>query len=221
MTEKSFFKTQLKRFIDGQVERRQAIIQKPYDLCVGGEETPHFYRWELYTCRWLPWLLKRVFPRSDGQVGYWFKIYLHHFVADDNDPILHDHKYVNLSILLFGGYIEEQFASDPNEEYYPVSKPEGGWFFVKRKPGELPQKVWIERKEGHWYMRCPATAHRIDMIRHPGNGLVLDCWSLFFCGPEVREWGFWCPKGWRHWSKYVVGDYGARGVSQKGGGCES
>jgi hypothetical protein len=29
------------------------------------------------------------------------------------------------------------------------------------------------------------------------------CWSLFITGPRRREWGFWCPKGFVHWKKFV------------------
>ena len=30
--------------------------------------------------------------------------------------------------------------------------------------------------------------------------LVVDgpVWTLFITGRKVREWGFWCPQGWRH-----------------------
>jgi len=24
-------------------------------------------------------------------------------------------------------------------------------------------------------------------------------WTLFMTGRRCREWGFWCPQGWRHW----------------------
>lgn len=168
-----------KRFIDSLVSRRQKIIGKEFDLIVGGPESPHFYRWELFKCRW-------------------FKIYLHHFVADDNDPILHDHKYVNLSIPLIGGYYEEQFIS-----------PVVDWF--KRRTA-LPPTALIERKQGGWYFRRPTTAHRIELQRR--NGLIVDCWSVFFCGPEVRNWGFWTKFGWKPWNDLIDGDYGSRGISK-------
>lgn len=40
-------------------------------------------------------------------------------------------------------------------------------------------------------------------------------WTLFFTGPKLREWGFHCPQGWRHWSDFTD-ESGAR----VGRGCE-
>lgn len=37
-------------------------------------------------------------------------------------------------------------------------------------------------------------AHRIE-IKDP-------CWTLFCTGEKVRSWGFHCPKGWIHWTKF-------------------
>lgn len=28
-------------------------------------------------------------------------------------------------------------------------------------------------------------------------------WTLFLTGPKVREWGFWCPKGFVVWQDFV------------------
>jgi hypothetical protein len=44
-------------------------------------------------------------------------------------------------------------------------------------------------------VRLPRTAHRIEVDA--------PCWSLFVTGPRVREWGFHCPRGWRHWREFV------------------
>jgi hypothetical protein len=48
---------------------------------------------------------------------------------------------------------------------------------------------------GNLRFRLPWTAHRIE-IDSP-------CWSLFITGPRIRQWGFHCPKGWRHWKEFV------------------
>ena len=56
--------------------------------------------------------------------------------------------------------------------------------------------------------RMPQTAHRIE-INEP-------CWSLFITGPRVRQWGFHCPKGWRHWKDFVDD----RDHGKVGRGCE-
>ena len=42
-------------------------------------------------------------------------------------------------------------------------------------------------------------AHRLD---EPAP----DTWTLFCFGKNVREWGFHCPQGWRHWRDFVDPD---------------
>jgi hypothetical protein len=44
-----------------------------------------------------------------------------------------------------------------------------------------------------------------------------DCWTLFITGPIVRQWGFHCPQGWRHWKEYVA----PMEKGQIGRGCEA
>lgn len=57
--------------------------------------------------------------------------------------------------------------------------------------------------------RLAETAHRIELIDGP-------VWTLFICGPRRREWGFICPKGWRHWTQFV----NERDTGQIGRGCD-
>lgn len=76
---------------------------------------------------------------------------------------------------------------------YIEHTPEGTF---TRKPGDV-----IERE---------ATAlHRLEVI--PGER----CISLFMTGPNIREWGFACPQGWRHWRDFVDD----RDSGQVGRGC--
>ena len=74
----------------------------------------------------------------------------------------------------------------------------------------LNQKpVW--RGPGRVVFRRATAAHRLTLA--PGSG---PSWSLFITGPKVREWGFLCPKGWRHHEEYgAIEDTGAIGR-----GCE-
>lgn len=52
----------------------------------------------------------------------------------------------------------------------------------------------------------PPAAHRLEIRDHAL------CRTLFITGPKVREWGFHCPKGWRHWRDFVSkGDSGSIG----------
>jgi hypothetical protein len=59
--------------------------------------------------------------------------------------------------------------------------------------------------------RSPWYAHRIELV--DGE----PCWSLFITGPRIRQWGFHCPNGWRHWKEFIAPhSYGNR----VGKGCE-
>jgi hypothetical protein len=64
-------------------------------------------------------------------------------------------------------------------------------------------------RAGQWRLRRAAYAHR--MALHAG-----DCHTLFLTGPRIREWGFWCPQGWRHWRAFTSG----RNGETIGRGCE-
>lgn len=60
--------------------------------------------------------------------------------------------------------------------------------------------------EGQYRFRWASQLHRLALLTHPGRTI-----TLFITGPRIREWGFQCPQGWRHWkiftgeSKGVVG----------------
>jgi hypothetical protein len=63
---------------------------------------------------------------------------------------------------------------------------------------------------GDMKFRRAIAAHRVELIDGP-------CWTLFFAGPRVREWGFHCPKGWRHWREFVSDTDNGNKI---GRGCE-
>lgn len=52
-------------------------------------------------------------------------------------------------------------------------------------------------RAGNFKFRTAKSAHRIELI----DGK--ECWTLFITGPKIREWGFHCPNGWRHWKDFV------------------
>jgi len=138
------------------------------DAVIGGTADPYMLRW---------WFVPR---------NRWFNVYLHHFFRSDDDRALHDHPWVNLSILVEGGYIEETIRA--------------GGIHVR-----------IERRAGDLKLRGPKTAHRVELIA--GR----PCTTIFLTGPNVRSWGFHCPRGWVHWRKFTnPGDGGAT----VGKGCD-
>lgn len=66
---------------------RWALERRP-DFIIGGVEDPYLLRW---------W----VIPRNPI-----FNVYIHLFLRSDDDRALHDHPWMNVSILLDGSYRE-------------------------------------------------------------------------------------------------------------------
>ena len=117
-------------------------------------------------------------------------VYLHVFGRSDDDRALHDHPWASCSIVLTGGYWEVLPCSP--------SIPIASTFEVWRAPGAV-------------VVRGAREAHRIAL--DPGEY----CVTLFITGPRVRSWGFWCPRGWRHWKEFTNPKDGGATV---GRGCE-
>lgn len=126
------------------------------DFVIGPPEDPYLLRW---------W----VIPRNR-----WFNVYLHRIRRSDDDRALHDHPWVNASIIVRGGYAEHQIRA-------------GG---IHRRS---------LRCAGSLTLRGPRAAHRLEVV--PGIGETV---SLFITGPTVRHWGFHCAKGWRHWKDFTA-----------------
>ena len=140
------------------------------------------------------------FVVGDRQLERWWLIprnpvinlYLHRFNKSDEDRALHDHMYFNLSWILGpDGYNEVLFREPPAD-------------------GALPATSVRWRRAGSLTPRLPSTAHRVSLVS------TEPVWTLFFTGPRVRQWGFWCPSGWRHWREFTD----ARDSGQVGRGCE-
>ena len=109
----------------------------------------------------------------------WFNIYLHHFCRSDDDRALHDHPWWNVSILLRGSYLEHM------------------------QDGSVRKRV-----AGGIVARGADALHRIELFPRPKTRPQqmpgeLPVWTIFITGPRVREWGFLCPKGWRHWREFT------------------
>jgi len=120
----------------------------------------------------------------------WFCIYLHKFLKSDDDRALHDHPWWNISLIIKGRDIENMpvNATDPRGD-----------------------KKAVLRKAWRPIFRRAEASHQIELI--PGDPPV---WTIFIRGREVREWGFWCPQGWRFWKDFVLPT--AKG--QVGKGCD-
>lgn len=116
----------------------------------------------------------------------WCNVYLHKFCRDDDDRAMHDHPWWFISIMLRGQYIEHHTG-----EVFPDAR-------TIRYPGSV-------------MLRPAAWRHRVELPKRE-DGSAIPCWTLIITGPKVREWGFWCPKGFVPWRQFVdVRDPGAIG----------
>lgn len=138
------------------------------DVVIGGTADPYLLRWWL-----IPW-------------NRWFNIYLHVFFRSDDDRALHDHPWVNLSILVDGRYIEETIRA--------------GGIHIR-----------TERRAGALKLRGPRAAHRVELVAGQ------PCTTVFVTGPNLRSWGFHCPRGWVHWRLFTNP---ADGGATVGKGCD-
>ena len=122
-----------------------------------------------------PYLVRwHIIPRNR-----FFNISLHKFVNDDDDRALHDHPWGSLSIRLSRATFREHYAAHHD--------------LLFAMPAPVDFDMTLSRLAPRVCFRPAKFAHRLELI----NGAPV--WTLFITGSRVREWGFHCPKGWRHW----------------------
>lgn len=121
-----------------------------------------------------------------------FNIYLHCFLRSDDDRALHDHPWPWMSFIIRGSYTEHTIAA-------------GG--VHKRRTYSA----------GALRFGLPWKAHRIEIEKIDPQKHDKLCWTIFITGPRIRQWGFHCPDGWVHWSKFTDP---ASGGNRTGRGCD-
>jgi hypothetical protein len=138
-------------------------------------------------------------PASNPQTLRWhlfrafgWQLALHRWLRSDDDRALHDHRSWSLSLILTGGYWEVTSHA---------------WEPLKRTFHGPSSLIW----------RTATQPHRV--LLKEGTGPV---WTLWLRGKGTRDWGFWCPKGWRPFHEYIdKRDYSAPGsTSEVGKGCD-
>lgn len=127
-----------------------------------------------------------------------WQLALHKWCRSDEDRALHDHSGDNMSLILSPqGYNEINLRGA-----YPYE----------------PRVTVRHRLPFVPYFRSAEAPHRI-VLRD-----ARPVWSLWLRWPPRREWGFHCPRGWRHWKDFTnnreSGSYYADGVSEVGRGCD-
>lgn len=108
-----------------------------------------------------------------------YKIYVHNILRSDLDRDLHTHPWPFVSIILNGGYVEEN-----------LQKKEDGELFSFTKEWTAPAVVRHSSKD----------AHRLQLTE--------PAWTLVFVGKKEIEWGFYTADGWVHNTDYLKGKYG-------------
>lgn len=136
-------------------------------------EVPADY--DLYMARWWVfnenWGLSRKYP----WLAWLPAIRLHHVSSSDRDRHMHDHPWDNLSIILFGRYVEVM-PQCPNQSAED-----------DRVPARQIKKL---RRPWRPVFRRAADRHRLVLF--PGESV----WSLFIMFRWQREWGFLTEDGW-------------------------
>lgn len=104
-----------------------------------------------------------------------FNIYIHKFLRSDDDRAMHDHPWWFLSVMLWGKYAESLYRNG-------------------RRTHDIRTAPSI-------VFRRPTDRHIVSLLTRGDK--ILPCWTLVFTGRKVREWGFWCPKGFVRWQDFV------------------
>ena len=145
------------------------------DFIIGGRERPYLKR---------HWLL----PRNPI-----FNVYVHEFLRSDDDRALHDHPWLfNASWLLEGAYLEWV----PSERMRRTPPDTIEWMPDPLRP------VCRFLRAGDWKFRWGGAPHRVQL--HNVAGQERPCWTVFITGPRIRQWGFYCEKGWIHWKRFTA-----------------
>lgn len=158
----------------------------------------------VYLRRW--W----VIPRNP-----YLNIYLHQFLADDEDRALHDHPWPSMSIILKGGYIEHMFVPGYGHETMQVARKVGRFIFRKA--------THAHRVELNKTVVCTSSNPDVDCgddrCKWHHLKIAIPAWTLFITGPWQRTWGFICPQGWRHWRVFLNVPHGNAKGDERGPGC--
>src|SRR6056300_656704 len=125
---------------------------------------------------------RRVITERDSDVPYLIRYYLFlkerknfpfnvtlHKVLVSDEPTLHDHPWGYATFILKGGYWE--------------------WIPVISKEGAVVGATRVWRGPGHFRVRGADDLHWLELDKDK-QGNEIPCWSLFFMGRKVKEWGF-------------------------------
>lgn len=110
---------------------------------------------------------------------------------------------------MFNLYLHEINKSDDDRAFH-----DHPWvntsFLIRGSYIEHTPEGRFVRRAGDMIERPANALHRLEVV---DNARVI---SLFSTGPIIRQWGFDCPQGWRHWKDFTHTD---GKTSTTGRGC--
>jgi hypothetical protein len=118
----------------------------------------------------------------------------------------------------FNIYLHHFLKSDDDRALHDHPWCNASWL-LQGEYMEVTPEGSFHRKAGYFYKRQAQSLHRIVLFKDiAGNDIP--SWTLFITGPKIREWGFACPKGWRHWREFCEIDDHGENTGRPGPGCE-
>jgi hypothetical protein len=126
----------------------------------------------LYLRRWFLWGWSPASNDPRPRRG----IYLHHICRSDDDRDPHCHPWDFTTVVLRGGYVDEQWSAWGTGRAVFGLEPCGPGAIRRRRAEHL---------------------HRVQLM--PGRS----SWSLVLTGPKRRSWGFMTLDGWKGWRDYL------------------
>lgn len=105
--------------------------------------------------------------------------------------IIPRNRFMNIYLHRFGASDDDRALHD--HPWYSAS-------FLLR--GELLEHSFKGGRHIPWLIpvfRTAKFAHRLEVVKGP-------VWTVFITGPAIRQWGFYCHNGWRHWTKFTSKD---------------
>lgn len=127
----------------------------------------------------------------------WGSLRLHHILRSDRDRDMHDHPVDFWTLLLTGGYVEWLPADHPESRVKLLAEPTPGL--------PAPHAVGHRRQRFSWRYVQAETAHRLQLFE--------PVWTLLWCWPPRRDWGFHTAEGWVP-AKVYLEQYDQAGTTQ-------
>jgi hypothetical protein len=136
----------------------------------------------------------------------WFNIFVHHIMRSDDDPDPHDHPWWFFTLVLRGGYYDEQWRWEPTYMVPIVDTFAETPDAAKRIIRSDWSPDWYGSRTFRRYALVRAGSVRFRSAHHVHRVILrqnMPSWSLVVAGPTRREWGFVRAGKWVWWRRYL------------------